>query len=140
MHLMTRRVYFRIYPFPLEYTAFSTNVYVRPSQNLPLPPRIYPTSNNCRPMRSSQNLPLPPIIYPHFQQLFYYATLPKSIPPFQNVPPFQQLYATLPETTLPSENTSPFFDKSELYAPTPPSQNISLVTFLQYSKNLSLSH
>ena len=83
---------------------FSTNVYVRPSQNLPLPPRIYPP----------------------FQQL--YATLPESTPPFQNIslfnkcmcdprriypppriyPPFQQLHATLPESTPPSQNIPPF--------------------------------
>ena len=39
----------------------STNLFVRPSQNVPLPPRLYPLFNNMRP---SQNLPLPPRIYP----------------------------------------------------------------------------
>ena len=92
---------------------------MRPSQNILLPPRIYPPFqplyatlpestppsqnigptllfNNCR--RPSQNLPLPPRIYPSFQQL--YATLPESTPPSQNIPHFQcQLYATLPEYT-----------------------------------------
>ena len=71
------------------------------SQNLPLPPRIYPLYcdylkclrlpeytplfNNF--MRPSQNLPLPPRISPSFQQL--YATFPESTPPSQNKPPFQ---------------------------------------------------
>ena len=73
---------------------FSTNLHVRPSQNLPLPPRIYPppprfvTNVYVRP---SQNVPLSPRIYPSFQQLYCYATLPESIPPFQNIPSFQQL-------------------------------------------------
>ena len=68
-----------------EYTAlsrmdpppFEQNLYVRPSQILPLPLRIYSP----------------------FQQI--YATLPKSTSPSQNLPPFQQPYATLPESTLP---------------------------------------
>ena len=106
---------------------------MRPSQNLPVPPRIYPPFQQmymCDPFRIYPSLPEytpistticdPPRIYhpsqniPHFQQLFCYATLLKSIPPSQNIPPFQQLYATFPETTLPSENT-PLF--SQLYAP-----------------------
>ena len=45
---------------------FTTNLYVQPSQNLPLPPRIYPLFNNY--MRPSQNLPLPPRIYPLFNK------------------------------------------------------------------------
>ena len=47
-------------------------------------------------MRPSENLHLPPRIYPPFQQL--YATLPQSTPLSQNIPPppFQQLCATLP--------------------------------------------
>ena len=57
-------------------------------------------------MRPSQNLPLPPRIYPFFQQL--YATIPESTSPSQNIPPFQQLYATLPESTPPSQNIPPF--------------------------------
>ena len=49
----------RIYAFLTEYTPF----YVKwRSQNLPLPPRIYPLF--CNYMRHSQNLPLPPRIYP----------------------------------------------------------------------------
>ena len=70
----------RIYPFLPEYTPFFKN-YMRPSQNIPLPPRIYPS----------------------FQKL--YAILPNSTPPSQiTPPPFQQLYATLPESTPPSQN------------------------------------
>ena len=37
-------------------------------------------------VRSSQNLPLPPRIYPSFEHL--YATLPESTPHSQNLPPF----------------------------------------------------
>ena len=75
-------------------------------------------------MRPSQNLPLSPRLYLPFQQL--YATLPESTSPSQNLlPPFQQLYATLPESTHPSLNIPPF---QQLYATlpesTPPSQNI----------------
>ena len=54
-----------IYPSLLEYTPFLTNLYVRSSQNIPLPTRIYP----------------------FFQQL--YATLPEFTPPSQNIPLFQ---------------------------------------------------
>ena len=55
-----------IYPSLPEYTPFLTNLYVRSSQNIPLPPRIYPL----------------------FQQL--YATLSEFTSPSQNIPPFQQ--------------------------------------------------
>ena len=57
------------------------------------PSKNMPPFNNY--MRSYQNLPLPLGIY----------TPP---PPFQQYPPFQQLYATLPESTLPSQNIPPF--------------------------------
>ena len=54
----------RIYPLP-ESTPFSTNLCVRQQLYATLPeytpsPRIYPLFNNC--MRPSQNLPLPPRI------------------------------------------------------------------------------
>ena len=43
---------------------FSTNCYVRPSQNLPPPlPRIYTLFNNYNIMRPSQYQPLPPRIF-----------------------------------------------------------------------------
>ena len=118
----------RIYPSLPEYTPFSTNVYVRPSQNLPLPPRIYPP----------------------FQQL--YATLPECTPPSQNIPPFSttiilcdppRIYPSLPEYTplcnnynimRPSQNIpllpriSPLFQQIYMCDPPriypPPSQNI----------------
>ena len=93
-------------PLSQNIRPFSTNVYVRPSQNLPLSLRIYapfqqmymcdtpkiylslliyaPLFNKCicatlpestpslftNYMRPSQNLPLPPRIYPPFQQMY----------------------------------------------------------------------
>ena len=55
------------------------------------PPRIYPSLTEYTPllniyMRPSQNLSLPYRIYPPFEHL--YATLPESNPPSQNTPPF----------------------------------------------------
>ena len=99
----------RIYPSLSEYTPPLFNNYniMRPSQNLPLPPkisprfqqllsdppRIYPSLPDYtllfyNYMRPSKNLPLPPKIYPPYQQLLYFATLPESTPPSQNLPPF----------------------------------------------------
>ena len=136
------------------------NIPLPPSQNTP-PfsttkcdiPRIYPTFNNYNIMRCSQNLPLPPRIYPPpFQQL--YMTLPETITPSQNIPTFQQLYyyTTLPESIPPSISpriyppplSTTIYDTHRNYPslgehPPPfytticplPSQNISLLTFLQ---------
>ena len=92
----------RIYP------PFQQIYIVWPSQNLPLPPWIYSPFNNY--MRPSQNLPLPPslpprIYTPIFNNNFIMRRYPKSIPPSQNTPPFQQLYATLPETYEDPEGT-----------------------------------
>ena len=74
-----------------------------------LAPRIHPSLPEYRPtplfnnpMRPSRNLSLPPRIYPSFQKL--YATLPESTPPPRIYPSFQQLYATLPESTPPLQN------------------------------------
>ena len=80
----------RIYP------TFQQIYIVWPSQNLPLPPWIYSPFNNY--MRLSQNLPLPPSqnIYPHFQQQFYYATLPKIYP---SLPEYTPLSTTVCDTT-----------------------------------------
>ena len=61
---------------------------MRPSQNLPLPPKIYPFLNTY--VRPSQNLPPPSQNIAPFQYL--YATLPESTSPSQNIPPFQQIY------------------------------------------------
>ena len=122
----------RIYSSLLEYTPFSTPICD--------PPRIYPSLPEYTPlfntyMRPSQNLPLPSRIYPPFQHL--YATLPESTPPPQKItlssttvilcdvpkiypsfpeytpPPFQQLYATLPESTHPSRNIPPPFSTTK---------------------------
>ena len=79
---------------------------MRPSQNLPLPPRIdTPFFGNY--MRHSHNLPLPSKIYPLFLQL--YVTLPESILPSQNlprppeyIPPSEPPYTTLIYSTPPS--------------------------------------
>ena len=106
----------RIYPSLPEYrpTPFSTNVYVRPSHNLPLPSRIYPPfqqmyvrpSQNLPPlpeytplfnnyMRLSQNIPLPPRIYPLFNN---YAI----IRPSQNLPTFSTNLCVRPSLSVTS--------------------------------------
>ena len=51
------------------------NIYVRPSQNPPIPSRINPPFQTI----CMSHTPPPPRIYPSFQQL--YATLPESTPP-----------------------------------------------------------
>ena len=61
-----------------------------PSQNIP------PFNNYMRP---SQNLPLPPRIYPPFQQLC--AILPESPPPSQNIPRHSHK-VPFPQRLLPS--------------------------------------
>ena len=153
----------RIYPSLPEYTSLSANLYVRPSQNLPLPPRIYPPFQQiymCDPPRIYPSLPE----YTPLFTKYICATLPESTPPAQNIPlfsttmllcgapgiypslseytPFQQLYGTLSETTPPSENAPPFFD-NYMTPPPPSSQNIPLLplyNYMRYSKNLPLSH
>ena len=106
---------------------FSTNLYVRPSQNLPLPPKIYPPfqqlyatlpesfppTQNIPPfhfnnhVRHSQNLPLPPRIYPlNFQQM-YMCYPPRIYPYLPEYTPFSttvlcdspRIYPSLPEYT-----------------------------------------
>ena len=55
----------RIYPSLPESTPLSTNVYVRPSQNLPLPSRIYPPFQQLNATLPESTLRLsPPRIYP----------------------------------------------------------------------------
>ena len=122
---------------------------MRPSQNIPLPPRIYPLSNKCmcdptlpesppppprtyllfnnyNIMRPSQNLPLPPRIYPPFQSIYVCDNnyMRPSHPSPQNIPVFQQLYPTFPESTPPSQNIGlpPF--SANVYVR--PSQNLPL--------------
>ena len=141
-----------IYPSLPEYTPYSTNLYVRPSQNLPLPPRIYSPLKTTRilcdapriyPISPKYTPPPPPStticstlrIYPFlpeytpppFSTTMLLCDAPRINPFLPEYTPFQQLNATLPETTHPSENTPPFL---ELYEP-PPSQNISLLPFLK---------
>ena len=115
---------------PRIYPPFSTNLYVRPSQNIPLPPRIYPIFNNY--MRPSQNIPLPPRIYHPFQQLMPPS---QSIPlPLRIYPPplstnvFMRLSQNLPlppriYPSLPPRIYPPFFNNYIL-----PSQNLTLPT------------
>ena len=90
----------RVYPSLPEYNPlFNNSNIMRPSQNLPLPPRIYPLLNNAirRPrnlpllpeytplfnnyMRPSQNLPLPPWIYPLFHN-YVQCNPPRIYPEF----------------------------------------------------------
>ena len=153
----------RIYPFLSEYAPFSTTIILCDS------PRIYPslpeytllfnkficsTLPECTP--PFQNIPV-------FQHL--YATLPEFTPPSQNIPPFStNLYVGPSQNLSPSPRIYPPFNNcmrhsQKLPFPSqklpfpqkvhpsfstaicpPPSQNISLVPFLQYSKNLPLSH
>ena len=131
---------------------------MRPSQNLPLPPRIYP-------LLTTRILCDAPRIYPSFVNLS----------PFNNymqhsqyislhITPFQQqcYYATLPvspslpEYTLPLSTTNmrhyqklplpprihPLF--RQLYNPPPPSfleyPSSPFYNNIRYSKNLTLSH
>ena len=110
-------------PFSQNIPPFSTNLYVRPSQNLPLPPRIY---SPFQPIYMCD----PPGIYPslpEYTPLFnkcIYVTLPEStspsfltnyMRPSQNLPlpDYTPLFnkcicATLPEYTPPSQNKPPF--------------------------------
>ena len=75
----------RIYPSLPEYTPLSTTICERP-RIYPFLPEYTPLFNNYNIMRPSQNLPLPPRIYPPFQQLYEYAMLQESTPPTQNIP------------------------------------------------------
>ena len=133
-----------MYPSLTEYTSFFRN-YVRPSQNLPLPPRIYPLFQQlCETLPEStppsQNIPPfstticdPPRIY---SSLLKYTTVfnnymrcdpPRIHPSLSEYTPLfnQFICANLPESTPPSQNIPPF---QELYPTlpesTPPSQNL----------------
>ena len=131
----------RIYPSLSDYTLFFNN-YMRPSQKLPLPPRIYsPPFNNY--MRPSQNLPLPPWNIPPFSTTTIlcdppriYPSLPEYTPLFnnynimrrsQNLPLLPRIYPTFQQMHMcdPPRLYPPF---QQLYATlpgsTPSSQNI----------------
>ena len=91
---------------------FSTNLFVRPSQNLPLPNShdiAYPppfSTTICHTLRIYPSLP-------EYTPLFNNKPIsdpPESTPPSRNIPPSQQIYyyGTLPESTLsPSQNIPP---------------------------------
>ena len=106
----------RLFPSFAEYTPFSTNILLCDA------PRIYPSlpeysSSFNNYVRHSQNLPLPPRIYPLFQQL--YATLSESTPPFQNIPPFSTNLYLRPSKNLPLlPRIYPFFQ--QIYICDPP--------------------
>ena len=91
---------------------FSTNLCVRPSQNLPLTPRIPPFSTNLY-VRPSYNLPLLPRIYPPFQPI-YVCDPPRIYPSLPEYTPILNKFicATLPEST--PEHT-PFSIKIFIY-------------------------
>ena len=83
---------------------FSTTICDPPITH-PSLPEYTPLFNNYNILRPSQNLPLPPKIYPHFQQL--YANLPESTPPSQNIPPLStticdppRIYPSMPKYTI----------------------------------------
>ena len=107
--------------------CFLTTICDPPSQKLSLPPEYTPPLffNNYDIMRPSQNLPLSPRIYPSFQQL--HATIPESTPPSQNIPPFQQMHMCDPPRIYPSlSNYTLFFNnymRPSLPEAIPPSQN-----------------
>ena len=80
-------------PLSQNIRPFSTNVYVRPSQNIPLSLNIY------TPFQQMYMCD-PPGIYPlPFHQL--YATLSESTPPYQNIPPFSTNVYVRPSQNLP---------------------------------------
>ena len=113
-----------------EYTPFSTNLYVRPSQNLRGAPsqNILPFSTNLY-VRLSQNLPLPSRIYPPFKKM-YICDPPQNLPlhprtyppppfspticdplriyPSQNIPPFSTNVYVRPSQNLPPLRIYPF--------------------------------
>ena len=96
---------------------------MRPSQNLPLPLRIYPLFNNY--MRPTQNQPLPPRIYAHnipppplFDNYIYLTNF------FTHDTP--RIYPSLPEYTLFSTNLYLRSSQNQLLAPRiyPPFQQL----------------
>ena len=128
----------RTYPLFNEFIcADLPEIYAPPYQNIPPfsttvcnPPSIYPSLpeyipilNNWNIMRRSQNLPLSPKYTPPLQKL--YATLPKSSPSSQNIPPFStimllcdapRINPSLPEYTPPFNN----YMRHSQKLPTPP--------------------
>ena len=79
----------RIYPSLPEYTSSLFSYYMRPSQNIPLPPRIYPPFQHLHATLSesthpSQNIP-PPFLATICDPPRIYPSLPEYPPPFQQL-------------------------------------------------------
>ena len=99
---------------------------MRPSQNIPLPPRLYPQQLYATlPEYTPPSQKIPPFltticdslrIYPSLLEYtplsnqFICATISESTPASQNLPPFQELcdFATLPKSSLHSQNIVQF--------------------------------
>ena len=119
----------RIYPYLPEYTHLFNKCICAtlpestpPSQNIP-PPFF----NNY--MQPSQNLLLPPRIYPPFLTTIILCDPPRIYPSLSKFTPLfnKFIFATLPEYTPPSQNTPPFNNymrPSQILPPPPPPQNI----------------
>ena len=89
-----------------EYTPLFNKIICATLPESTLPSQNTPPFQKQYYMRPSQNLPLHPRIYPLFRQL--YVILSESTPPSRNIPPFQQQYVILSESTPPSQNKPPF--------------------------------
>ena len=142
----------RICPSLPEYTPLFNN-FLWPSQNLPLPPRIYPpfqqlfvTLSESTPPSQNIHPPFlvticdPPKIYPSLPE--YTPICNTYMPPFQNLPHFQQLYATLPESNPSSQKIPPAFlvtmcDLPSIY-PSLPEYTALFNTYMRPSHNLPL--
>ena len=100
----------RIYPSLPEYTPLFNN-YMRPSQNLPLPPRIYPPFNKCICATLLEYTPFstticdPPRIYPSLSEYTPLFNKCIYVRPSQNIP---DIYAIFQEYTPQSLNMPPF--------------------------------
>ena len=112
----------------------------RSSQNLPLPPRIYPLFRDLLKCLWIPESTLPFQEYTPFFNKFICATLPESTPPSQNIPPFStticdpsSIYPSLPEYDAPILISTTVCDPSKIYTPvsTPPSQNMTLLSSFQ---------
>ena len=136
----------RTYPPPSQnIPPLSANLYVRPCQNLLLPPRIYPP---YQPICATLPEPTPPLrIYPPYQPIymcdpariysflpeysplisqFICVTLPESTPPCQNIPPLSaNLYVRpcqnllLPPRIFPSYQPIYMCDPTRIYPSLP---------------------
>ena len=115
-------------PLPVS-TPFSTTVCdpYRIYPSAPPPPEYTPIFNKFICVTLSEST-TPSKIYPHFQQLFCHATLPESIPPFQNIPPFNNCMRHSQKLPFPQRIQLSFLTT---ICP-PPYQNVSLVPFLHY--------